>query len=88
MQLKIPNHTNRSFKSNSNGAYWRYFGRSHVQILTQLYCHDTASSRLNYGTTNHWLQQFTQTARFLVPQICDIEGRWVFILYLLGKTLY
>ena len=34
MQLEIPNHTNRSFKSNSNEAYLRYFGSSHVQILT------------------------------------------------------
>ena len=34
MQLEIPNHTNGSFKSNSNEAYWRYFGSSHVQILT------------------------------------------------------
>ena len=36
MQLEIPNHTNGSFKSNSNEAYWRYFGSSHVQILTQI----------------------------------------------------
>ena len=37
MQLEIPNHTNGSFKSNSNEAYWRYFGSSHVQILTHLH---------------------------------------------------